>query len=91
MTQILIIAEHHNGKLNSSTAKCVTAAKQMKAAAIHIAVFAAEPASVASEAARNRGRIGAASRRARQHLHACARPFHHIRQRLDAARGGIAG
>ncbi|MDZ4814587.1 MAG: electron transfer flavoprotein subunit alpha/FixB family protein [Pseudomonadota bacterium] len=51
MTQILIIAEHLNGKLNSSTAKCVTAAKQMQAAAIHIAVLAADPAPIAAEAA----------------------------------------
>ncbi len=51
MTQILIIAEHLNGKLNSSTAKCVTAAKQMNASAIHVAVFAADPASVAAQAA----------------------------------------
>jgi electron transfer flavoprotein alpha subunit len=51
MTQILIIAEHLNGKLNSSTAKCVTAATQMKATAIHVAVFADAPAAVAAEAA----------------------------------------
>jgi electron transfer flavoprotein alpha subunit len=51
MTQILIIAEHLNGKLNSSTAKCVTAARLMKASAIHVGVFSADPAAVAAEAA----------------------------------------
>ena len=51
MTQILIIAEHANGKLNPSTAKCVTAARQMAPAAIHVVVFAADPAAVAAQAA----------------------------------------
>ncbi len=55
MTQILIIAEHLNGKLNSSTAKCVTAATQMNASAIHIAVFADDAGAVAAEAARIAG------------------------------------
>jgi electron transfer flavoprotein alpha subunit len=51
MTQILIIAEHAHGKLNPSTAKCVTAARQMAPAAIHVAVFADDPAAVAAQAA----------------------------------------
>jgi len=55
MTQILIIAEHLNGRLNSSTAKCVTAASQMHAAEIHIAVLAADPAAIAAEAAQITG------------------------------------
>jgi len=52
MTQILIIAEHAHGKLNPSTAKCLTAAKQMGAASIDIAVFAADATSIANEASR---------------------------------------
>ena len=51
MSKILIIAEHANGQLNPSTAKCLTAAKQMGASAIDIAVLAAEPANVAAQAA----------------------------------------
>jgi len=51
MSKILIIAEHAFGQLNPSTAKCLTAAKQMGASAIDIAVFAAEPAAVAAQAA----------------------------------------
>jgi electron transfer flavoprotein alpha subunit len=51
MTRILIIAEHLNGKLNQSTAKCVTAARQMQPSAVHVAVFATDPAAVAAEAA----------------------------------------
>ncbi|MBX3713322.1 MAG: electron transfer flavoprotein subunit alpha/FixB family protein [Lysobacter sp.] len=51
MTTILIVAEHHDGKLNASTAKCVTAAKALNPAAIDIVVLAADPAGVAAEAA----------------------------------------
>lgn len=52
MSQILIIAEHHDGQLNlSATAKCVTAASAVPGATIHVAVFAADPAPVATQAA----------------------------------------
>ncbi|PIV32098.1 MAG: electron transfer flavoprotein subunit alpha [Lysobacterales bacterium CG02_land_8_20_14_3_00_62_12] len=52
MSKILIIAEHRSGKLNSSTAKCVTAARAMQAQAIDIAVFSSDPAAVAAQAAK---------------------------------------
>jgi len=51
MTQILIIAEHADGRLNPSTAKCVTAARRMAPSAVHVAVFATDPAAVAAQAA----------------------------------------
>ncbi len=51
MTKILIIAEHANGKLNSSTAKCVTAARQMAPSALEVLVLADDPAAVAVQAA----------------------------------------
>lgn len=51
MTKVLIVAEHSNGKLNSSTAKCVSAAQALSPESIDIAVFAADPAPVAAEAA----------------------------------------
>lgn len=51
MSKILIIAEHLNGKLNASTAKCVTAAKAI-GGSIDILVLAADPAGVAAEAAK---------------------------------------
>jgi len=51
MSKILIIAEHLDGKLNTSaTAKCVTAAKAV-GGEIHVAVLAADPAAIAAEAA----------------------------------------
>ena len=55
MTTVLIVAEHHDGKLNASTAKCVTAAKALNPASIDIVVLAADPAGVAAEAAQIEG------------------------------------
>jgi len=52
MSKILIVAEHQDGKLNGSTARCVTCAKDMKAEAIDVLVLAADPAAVAAEAAK---------------------------------------
>ncbi len=51
MSKILIIAEHLNGKLNSSTARCVTCARDIKADAIDVLVLAAAPDAIAAEAA----------------------------------------
>lgn len=51
MTQILVVAEHDGGKLNQSTARCVTAARQIAGARVTVAVLAADPAPVAAEAA----------------------------------------
>jgi len=51
MSKILIVAEHLDGKLNASTARCVTCAKQVGADAIDVLVLAADPAGVAAEAA----------------------------------------
>ena len=55
MSKVLIIAEHLAGKLNASTAKCVSAAQALKPEAIDIAVLAADPAAVAAEAAKLEG------------------------------------
>ena len=55
MSKVLIIAEHLDGKLNASTAKCVSAAQALKPDSIDIAVLAADPASVAGEAAQIAG------------------------------------
>lgn len=51
MAKILIVAEHDGAKLNQSTAKCVTCAKGIPDAEITIAVFAADGAAVAAQAA----------------------------------------
>jgi electron transfer flavoprotein alpha subunit len=51
MTHILIIAEHAHGKLNPSTAKCVTAARRMAPASVDVLVLADDPAAVAAQAA----------------------------------------
>ena len=54
-SKILIVAEHLDGKLNTSTAKCVSAAKALNPDAIDILVLAADPAGVAGEAAQIAG------------------------------------
>ena len=51
MSKVLIVAEHLNGKLNASTAKCVSAAKALNPDSIDIVVLAADPAAVAADAA----------------------------------------
>jgi electron transfer flavoprotein alpha subunit len=55
MTKILIIAEHAAGKLNPATAKCVTCAKQIADAEVHVAVLAAQTADLAAQAAKLEG------------------------------------
>ncbi len=52
MAKVLIIAEHLDGKLNPSTAKCVSAAQALSPEAIDILVLADDPAAVAAEAAK---------------------------------------
>jgi electron transfer flavoprotein alpha subunit len=51
MSNVLIIAEHLNGKLNSSTARCVTCAKSFNAASIVVLVLADSVDAIAAEAA----------------------------------------
>ena len=51
MSKVLIIAEHHGGTLNPATARCVSAALALKAAAIDVLVLADDPAAVAAQAA----------------------------------------
>lgn len=55
MSKVLIVAEHLNGQLNASTAKCVSAAQALSPEAIDIVVLAADPAAVAAEAAQLAG------------------------------------
>ena len=55
MSKVLIVAEHLDGKLNASTAKCVAAAQSLKPETIDIVVLADDPASIAAEAAQIAG------------------------------------
>src|SRR5262249_49840106 len=55
MSKILIVAEHDGAHLNPSTAKCVTCAQGLGGAEITIAIFAADGAAVAAEAAKLTG------------------------------------
>jgi electron transfer flavoprotein alpha subunit len=49
---VLIVAEHANGRLNASTAKCVSCARMIADAEITIAVFGSDTAAVAADAAK---------------------------------------
>ena len=51
MARILIIAEHSDGIVNSSTAKCVACAAEIADASIDVAVFAENGETIASEVA----------------------------------------
>jgi electron transfer flavoprotein alpha subunit len=51
MSKILIVADHLNGHLNGAVARCVSAARAIDGAEIHILVLAADPAALAAEAA----------------------------------------
>lgn len=51
MSKVLIVAEHLHGKLNASTARCVSAAQALSPEAIDVVVLGADPAAVAAEAA----------------------------------------
>ena len=55
MSKVLIVAEHLNGKLNSSTARCVTCAAALKPESIDVLVLADAPDAIAAEAARIAG------------------------------------
>lgn len=55
MTQVLVVAEHGQGKLSQSTARAVSCALQLPDAAVSVAVFAADGAAVAAQAARLTG------------------------------------
>jgi len=52
MSKILIVAEHLNGQLNTSTARCVTCAREIKLDAIDVLVLADAPDAVAAQAAK---------------------------------------
>ena len=52
MSKILIVAEHLNGQLNTSTARCVTCAREIKPDAINVLVLADAPDAVAAQAAK---------------------------------------
>lgn len=51
MSKILIVAEHDNGKLNPSTAKCVACAARISDASLDVLVLAEDGAAIAAEAA----------------------------------------
>jgi electron transfer flavoprotein alpha subunit len=75
MSKILIVAEHLDGKLNSSTARCVSAAAAAKPEAIEVLVLAADAASVAAEAAKIEGVTKVLTLSRAENAHALAAVF----------------
>ena len=55
MARVLVVAEHHDGKLSPATAKTVRCAQGLPDADISVAVFAASGAAVAAQAAALQG------------------------------------
>lgn len=55
MSKILVIAEHHAGKLNQSTARCLSCAQAIDPAGADVLVLAEDAAAPAAEAARLEG------------------------------------
>jgi len=86
MSKVLIVAEHLDGKLNSSTARCVTCAKDLKADAIDVLVLAADPGTVAAEAAQIAGVSKVLTVARAENAHALASI--HAPQVAAAAKGG---
>ncbi len=89
MASVLIIAEHAEGRLNASTAKCVTAARALPGADIVVGVFAAPGNSVVAQAAKLAGvtRVLEVTHEANAHalaailapqVAALAEPFSHV-------------
>ena len=52
MSKTLIVAEHLNGQLNTSTARCVTCAKELEPENIDVLVLADAPDAIAAQAAK---------------------------------------
>jgi electron transfer flavoprotein alpha subunit len=55
MNKVLVIAEHAGGRLNPAVAKCVTCAASVPQAEVSVAVFAADGAAAAAQAAALKG------------------------------------
>ena len=55
MSKVLIVAEHLNGKLNSSTARCVACATAIGAQSVDVLVLSDAPDAIAAEAAQIAG------------------------------------
>ena len=72
MSKVLIVAEHLNGQLNVSTARCVTCAREIKPDAIDVLVLADAPDAVAAQAAKLDGVSKAVTVARAENAHALA-------------------
>jgi electron transfer flavoprotein alpha subunit len=72
MSKILIVAEHLNGQLNASTAKCASAASKLSPAAIDVLVLADAVDPIAAQAAKIDGVAKVLTIARRENSHALA-------------------
>ena len=86
MSKVLIVAEHLDGKLNASTARCVTCAKDLKPDAIDVLVLASDVAGISAEAAKIDGVSKVLTVARAENAHALAATF--APQVAAAARNG---
>ena len=75
MSKVLIVADHLDGKLGSGTARCVTAARKIEGAEVHVAVLAADTAAVAAQAAAIQGVAKVLTVQRPENAHALAATF----------------
>ena len=75
MSKVLVIAEHLDGALNASTARCVTCAKDLKADSIDVLVLAADPAAIAAAASKIDGVSNVLTVARAENAHALAAVF----------------
>ena len=75
MSKVLIVADHLDGKLGSGTARCVTAARKIEGAEVHVAVLAADAAGVAAQAAAIEGVARVVTVQRPENAHALAATF----------------
>jgi electron transfer flavoprotein alpha subunit len=75
MNRVLIVADHLDGKLGSGTARCVTVARKIEGAEVHVAVLAADAAGVAAQAAAIQGVAKVLTVQRPENAHALAATF----------------
>lgn len=91
MSKILIVADHLNGQLNGAVARCVTAARAIESAEIHVLVAAADPAAVAAQAAAIEGVAKVLTVAGEAHAHLIAQHVAPVAAKLAAGYSHVFG
>jgi len=91
MSKILIVADHLNGQLNNAVARCVTAARVIERAEIHVLVLAADPAELAKQAAAIEGVAKVLTVANAAHAHLIAQQVAPVAAKLAAGYSHVFG